>query len=68
MIHPMPEPKTGMYQNSRYVVKPVVFYGNFISLGGQIDPNRRHVDKSVVAQFWKLMDAWMALHKQSLLS
>jgi len=29
----------------------------------QIDPNRRHVDKSTVAQFWKILDDWMTANK-----
>ncbi|KIP03385.1 hypothetical protein PHLGIDRAFT_77677 [Phlebiopsis gigantea 11061_1 CR5-6] len=30
----------------------------------KIDANRRHVDKSVVAQFWKTLDAWCLANKQ----
>ncbi|KAI0344972.1 CDC73-domain-containing protein [Trametopsis cervina] len=29
----------------------------------KIDANRRHVDKSVVAQFWKTLDAWTMANK-----
>ncbi|EKM56121.1 uncharacterized protein PHACADRAFT_145235 [Phanerochaete carnosa HHB-10118-sp] len=29
----------------------------------KIDPNRRHVDKSTVAQFWKTLDAWTMANK-----
>ncbi|KZO92356.1 RNA polymerase II accessory factor, partial [Calocera viscosa TUFC12733] len=29
----------------------------------KVDQSRRHVDKSVVAQFWKELDAWVAIHK-----
>ncbi|KAI0085933.1 RNA pol II accessory factor, Cdc73 family-domain-containing protein [Irpex rosettiformis] len=29
----------------------------------KIDANRRHVDKSVVAQFWKTLDAWTLANK-----
>jgi len=29
----------------------------------KIDPIRRHVDKSVVAQFWKLLDTWTMSNK-----
>ncbi|GJE88111.1 RNA polymerase II-associated protein [Phanerochaete sordida] len=29
----------------------------------KIDPNRRHVDKSTVAQFWKTLDAWTLANK-----
>jgi parafibromin len=29
----------------------------------QIDPNRRHVDKSTIAQFWMILDAWMVANK-----
>lgn len=29
----------------------------------KIDQSRRHVDKSVVASFWKTLDAWTHLHK-----
>ena len=32
----------------------------------QIDPHRRHVDKSVVASFWKILDQWTSTHKPSL--
>ncbi|KAG9010221.1 accessory factor associated with RNA polymerase II [Tulasnella sp. 427] len=34
----------------------------------KIDQFKRHVDKSVVAHFWRLLDGWMQLHKPSLLS
>ncbi|KAH7918857.1 CDC73-domain-containing protein [Leucogyrophana mollusca] len=29
----------------------------------KIDPHRRHVDKSVVAHFWKILDDWTAANK-----
>ncbi|EKM78370.1 hypothetical protein AGABI1DRAFT_101097 [Agaricus bisporus var. burnettii JB137-S8] len=29
----------------------------------KIDPHRRHVDKAVVAQFWKILDAWIVSNK-----
>jgi len=29
----------------------------------QIDPHRRHIDKSVVAHFWKLIDDWTIVNK-----
>ncbi|KDQ18645.1 hypothetical protein BOTBODRAFT_104124 [Botryobasidium botryosum FD-172 SS1] len=29
----------------------------------KIDPNRRHVDKSVVASFWRELDGWMQMNK-----
>ncbi|EMD34280.1 hypothetical protein CERSUDRAFT_117161 [Gelatoporia subvermispora B] len=29
----------------------------------KIDPHRRHIDKSVVAQFWKTLDAWTISNK-----
>ncbi|EJU05870.1 CDC73-domain-containing protein [Dacryopinax primogenitus] len=29
----------------------------------KIDQSRRHVDKSVVAQFWKELDQWVGIHK-----
>jgi len=32
----------------------------------KIDPNRRHVDKSVVAHFWKMLDSWIQMNKPSL--
>ncbi|KAL0947747.1 hypothetical protein HGRIS_013827 [Hohenbuehelia grisea] len=32
----------------------------------KIDPHRRHVDKSVVAHFWKLLDSWMMANKPGL--
>lgn len=34
----------------------------------QIDPHRRHVDKSTVAYFWKTLDTWTAVHKPSLMT
>ncbi|CDO71930.1 hypothetical protein BN946_scf184940.g77 [Trametes cinnabarina] len=33
----------------------------------KIDPNRRHVDKSVVAHFWRILDQWTTTHKPSLM-
>ncbi|KIM49712.1 hypothetical protein M413DRAFT_438864 [Hebeloma cylindrosporum] len=33
----------------------------------KIDPNRRHVDKSVVAHFWKMLDSWIQMNKPSLI-
>jgi parafibromin len=33
----------------------------------QIDPHRRHVDKSVVAHFWKTLDTWTMSNKPSLM-
>ena len=33
----------------------------------QIDPHRRHVDKSVVAHFWKIIDDWTLTNKPWLL-
>jgi parafibromin len=33
----------------------------------KIEPNRRHVDKSVVAEFWKILDSWMLAHKPGLI-
>ncbi|RDX47422.1 CDC73-domain-containing protein [Lentinus brumalis] len=32
----------------------------------KIDPNRRHVDKSVVAHFWRILDQWTSTYKPSL--
>jgi parafibromin len=32
----------------------------------KIDPHRRHVDKSVVAHFWKMLDSWIQTNKPSL--
>ncbi|PFH53548.1 hypothetical protein AMATHDRAFT_137288 [Amanita thiersii Skay4041] len=29
----------------------------------KIDPHRRHVDKSVVAHFWKILDTWIIANK-----
>ncbi|GJJ11873.1 hypothetical protein Clacol_006111 [Clathrus columnatus] len=34
----------------------------------QIDPHRRHVDKSVVAHFWKMLDTWTMTNKPWLMS
>ncbi|KAI9069456.1 RNA polymerase II-associated protein [Trametes sanguinea] len=33
----------------------------------KIDPNRRHVDKSVVAHFWRILDQWTTTNKPSLM-
>ncbi|KAF8959744.1 RNA polymerase II-associated protein [Flammula alnicola] len=33
----------------------------------KIDPHRRHVDKSVVAHFWKMLDTWIQTNKPSLI-
>ncbi|KDR82037.1 hypothetical protein GALMADRAFT_135412 [Galerina marginata CBS 339.88] len=33
----------------------------------KIDPHRRHVDKSVVAHFWKMLDTWIQTNKPSLM-
>ncbi|KAI0713730.1 RNA pol II accessory factor, Cdc73 family-domain-containing protein [Earliella scabrosa] len=32
----------------------------------KIDPHRRHVDKSVVAHFWRILDQWTSTNKPSL--
>ncbi|KAH9915268.1 RNA polymerase II-associated protein [Epithele typhae] len=32
----------------------------------KIDPHRRHVDKSVVAHFWRILDQWTSANKPSL--
>ncbi|EDR11132.1 RNA polymerase II-associated protein [Laccaria bicolor S238N-H82] len=34
----------------------------------KIDPHRRHVDKSVVAHFWKTLDTWIQANKPSLMA
>lgn len=34
-----------------------------LTAGAQIDPHRRHVDKSVVAHFWKTLDTWTMANK-----
>ncbi|KAL8292890.1 hypothetical protein RQP46_000584 [Phenoliferia psychrophenolica] len=33
----------------------------------RIDPTKRHIDKSTVADFWRNLEAWMAMNKPSLL-
>ncbi|KAF8893270.1 RNA polymerase II-associated protein [Mucidula mucida] len=33
----------------------------------KIDQNRRHVDKAVVASFWKVLDTWMMANKPGLM-
>ncbi|KAI0373122.1 RNA polymerase II-associated protein [Pilatotrama ljubarskyi] len=33
----------------------------------KIDPHRRHVDKSVVAHFWRTLDQWTSANKPSLM-
>jgi parafibromin len=44
-------------------VRTCVFLLNRTHISFQIEPNRRHVDKSVVAEFWKILDAWMLANK-----
>ncbi|KAG8760502.1 accessory factor associated with RNA polymerase II [Serendipita sp. 396] len=34
----------------------------------KIDPNKRHLDKSTVAQFWKTLDSWIGTTKPNLLT
>lgn len=34
----------------------------------KIDPNRRHVDKSIVASFWKTLDTWIQSNKPWLMT
>ncbi|KAF8888237.1 RNA polymerase II-associated protein [Infundibulicybe gibba] len=34
----------------------------------KIDPHRRHVDKSVVAHFWKTLDTWIMANKPGLMT
>lgn len=34
----------------------------------KIDPHRRHVDRAVVAHFWKTLDTWIAANKPRLLN
>ncbi|KAF7314495.1 CDC73-C domain-containing protein [Mycena kentingensis (nom. inval.)] len=34
----------------------------------KIDPMRRHVDKSVVAHFWKILDTWTSANKPGLMA
>ncbi|TFK65330.1 RNA polymerase II-associated protein [Pluteus cervinus] len=34
----------------------------------KIDKTRRHVDKSTVAHFWKMLDSWIMQHKPSLMT
>lgn len=29
----------------------------------QIDPTKRHIDKSTVADFWRTLEAWIAVNK-----
>ena len=32
----------------------------------QIDPTKRHIDKSTVAGFWRDLEAWIGVHKPGL--
>ena len=32
-------------------------------LDAQIDPAKRHIDKSTVADFWRGLEAWIAMNK-----
>lgn len=34
----------------------------------KIDPHRRHIDKSVVAHFWKMLDSWTMTNKPWLMT
>ncbi|CAG7846080.1 SubName: Full=Related to RNA polymerase II-associated protein-Laccaria bicolor {ECO:0000313/EMBL:CCA66853.1} [Serendipita indica DSM 11827] len=34
----------------------------------KIDPNKRHLDKSTVAQFWKMLDSWIGTSRPNLLT
>ncbi|KIY44068.1 CDC73-domain-containing protein [Fistulina hepatica ATCC 64428] len=45
--------------------KPAIKDWNVTDL--KIDPLKRHIDKSVVAHFWKLLDSWMLTNKAWLL-
>ncbi|GAA5942070.1 hypothetical protein JCM10213_003791, partial [Rhodosporidiobolus nylandii] len=29
----------------------------------QIDPHKRHVDRSTVAEFWRQLEGWIAMNK-----
>ncbi|KAI4518663.1 hypothetical protein K525DRAFT_207963 [Schizophyllum commune Loenen D] len=33
----------------------------------KIDKHRRHVDKSTVAHFWRVLDSWMGMNKPALM-
>ena len=71
--------KIGTLQNSRYV-SILNYFTEFLHLItfnsalaqpfymalAQIDPNRRHVDKSVVAHVWKMLDSWIHINRPSL--
>jgi hypothetical protein len=70
--------KIGTLQSSKYVQYPnylsecllitfnIALAQPFNMALAQIDPNRRHVDKSVVAHFWKMLDSWIQMNKPSL--
>ena len=50
--------KIGTLQNSKYVPLPQLFLLLIFYFAlAQIDPNKRHIDKSVVAYFWKMLDS-----------
>ncbi|KAK4056355.1 accessory factor associated with RNA polymerase II [Microbotryomycetes sp. JL221] len=34
----------------------------------RIDPSKRHIDKSTVADFWRSLEAWMAQHKPHMMT
>jgi hypothetical protein len=53
-------------QGERYLRLPAYWLTVFVTI--QIDPHRRHVDKSTVAYFWKTLDTWTAMHKPSLMT
>ena len=36
---------------------------NVSDLVSQLDPIKRHIDKSVVADFWARLETWITMHK-----
>ena len=53
-------------QGEPYLLLPAYWFTMLVII--QIDPHRRHVDKSTVAYFWKTLDTWTAMHKPSLMT
>ena len=44
------------------------YYSSYTPVIVKIDPHRRHVDKSVVAHFWKMLDTWTMTNKPWLMA
>ena len=64
---PITKIKDRNVKKSKYVPVPQLFLLLIFYFAlAQIDPNRRHVDKSVVAHFCKMLDSWIQMNRPSL--